>query len=347
MALAEAPAFWWQRPGAPAWSLWPISEIWGAASDWRMRRPPSYHADAPVLCIGNFIVGGAGKTPTAIRFARAAAERGMKPGFLSRGFGGRIRGPVEVDRRKHNADDVGDEALLLASHATTVVSVARPTGAHMLTSLGCEFIVMDDGFQNPGLAKDFSLLVVDAKRGIGNGFVMPSGPLRAPLLRQLSLAHGVLVIGDAPGGDRLIRAAARSARPLFLASIVPINADAWKNKKLFAYAAIADPEKFFDSLAACGAILKGRRAFGDHHRFSGEEEQELLAAADRENARLVTTSKDMARMTGVGGAVAQLATKSQVFEIDLEFEDARMPDLVIDATIANFEERRGRLPAGG
>jgi tetraacyldisaccharide 4'-kinase len=345
MALAEAPPFWWQGASAPALALWPLSVAWGAASDWRMRRPPSFHADAPVLCIGNFIAGGAGKTPAAIRFGRAVGERGMKPGFLSRGFGGRITGPVEVSGRKHNADDVGDEAVLLARHATTVVSVDRGAGARMLTALGCDFIVMDDGFQNPGLAKDFSLLVVDAKRGIGNGFVMPAGPLRAPLLRQLSLAHGVLVIGDAPGGDRLIRASARSARPLFLASIVPVDGEAWRGKKLFAYAAIADPEKFFDSLDACGAVLKGKRAFADHHPFSDEEAQELLEAAGREKARLVTTSKDMARMAGVGGIVADLAKKSRVFEIDLDFEDARMPDLVIDAAIANFEERRIRSPA--
>ncbi len=344
MALAEAPSFWWDRPGPQAWLFSPFAALWGAANAWRMRRPPAYFADAPVLCVGNFIAGGAGKTPTAIRLARAAAARGLTPGFLSRGYGGRVAGPTAVETGRHHAEDVGDEALLLAAQAPTVVSANRPAGAGLLCALGCNFIVMDDGFQNPDLAKDYSLMVVDAKRGIGNGFVMPAGPLRAPLLRQLSLAAGVLVIGDAPSGDRLIRAAARSARPLFLASIICLEAEKWQNKKLVAYAGIGDPEKFFETLAACGARIKATRGFADHHRFSAEEAEELLELAEREKARLATTSKDMARMTGATGVVAQLAKKSRVLEIDLTFEDPRVPDLIIEATLAGFDARRVRSP---
>jgi len=321
--------------------------VWGRGAAIRMGFRPSASVPVPVLCIGNFIAGGAGKTPTAIEIGKAALARGLKPGFLSRGHGGRIAHPAMVDLDKHHAHDVGDEPLLLAEVAPTVVSADRPKGAALLVEQGCDFVVMDDGFQNPTLAKDFSLLVVDAKRGLGNRFVMPSGPMRAPLGAQLAHAHALLVIGDAPGGDRLIRQMARRGKPVYLARIAPADPEGWKGRWFLAFAGIADPTKFFDSLREVGAEIFDPRGFGDHHFYTDEEARELLDKARLNNVSIVTTAKDMARMHGEKGDVGQLAEAAEVFEIGLAFDDPRTPGLLIDATIRNARERllKQRKPA--
>lgn len=341
MALDEAPPFWWQRPGPLAIALSPLSWIWGAGTVFRMEMQPSGSVSVPVVCVGNFIAGGAGKTPAAIAIGQAAKKRGFKPGFLSRGYGGQLTGTIVVDLAKHRATDVGDEPLLLASEQLTVVSADRPAGAEMLAAQGCDFIIMDDGFQNPSLVKDFCLVVVDAKRGIGNGFAMPAGPLRAPLSRQLLLADAVLIIGEAPGGDRVIRSAARQARPVFLGKTVPIGKSGWKGRRVLAFAGIADPSKLFDSLKACGADVVAECSFPDHHYYNDEEIEELLEKAAQTGATLVTTSKDMARLStaGSGEKALQLAEQAQVLRIRLDFEDRRTLDIVIDAAIRKASER--------
>lgn len=340
MALPEVPSFWWREPGIRALLLSPLSLLWGLVSAWRMELSPSAEVDAPVLCVGNFIAGGAGKTPTAIAICRAATRAGLKPGFLSRGYGGRIAGPVRVDLSHHSAHDVGDEPVLLAAEALTVVSADRPSGAARLVAEGCNFIIMDDGFQNPRLAKDYSVVVVDAKRGVGNGFTMPAGPLRAPLSRQLALADCVVVIGSAPGGDRVIREAARRARPVYLARTVPAGRKSWNGKSYLAFAGIADPSKLYASLAECGADVVETRSFSDHHFYTDEEAGDILADAFEKGLALVTTAKDMARLKDGGEMQLRLAEQSQVFAIDLEFEDPRTLSLILDATRAKAAARR-------
>lgn len=343
MAMDEAPPFWWTRPGPLAWALSPLALIWGQGAARRMELAPGASVRIPVLCIGNFIAGGAGKTPTAIEIARVARKRGLSPGFLSRGYGGRITGPAIVDLKKHHAMDVGDEPLLLAAEAMTVVSADRPAGAEFLAANGCDFLIMDDGFQNPSLEKDYALVVVDARRGIGNGFCMPAGPLRAPLGRQLAAADAVLIIGDAPGGDRVVRAAARRAKPIFGAAIRPVDGKKWRDRWFVAFAGIADPEKFFSSISDAGAELVDMRSFPDHHPFTEEEAAELLEKATLGKVELVTTSKDHARMAGAHGeALAKLADETVVFEIELGFDDPRSPDLIIDATLARAGARKLR-----
>jgi tetraacyldisaccharide 4'-kinase len=343
MAAGEAPPFWWKKPGVESGLLWPVAAAWGAVAGWRMSRPASAAAGAPVLCIGNFIIGGAGKTPTALAFAARAAARGLRPGFLSRGYGGALRGIHVVDPKRHSAREVGDEPLLLAASAPCVVCGGnRVAGAALLAAQGCDFVILDDGFQNPGLARDFSLVVVDSRRGIGNGQVFPAGPLRAPLVGQLVLADAVLVIGEALGADRVIRFAARSATPVHHAGIAAVNGAEFSGRKVVAYAGIADPEKFFATLAGCGAKVVARRSFADHHPFNEDEAEELLQAAAGEKARLVTTSKDFARLGGGGDAVRRLAKRSSVLRIDIAFEDEDLPDRIIDAAIASFEANRFR-----
>ncbi|MEZ5790850.1 MAG: tetraacyldisaccharide 4'-kinase [Nitratireductor sp.] len=339
MALEEAPPFWWRKAGLRALLLSPLAAVWGAAAARRMEQRPSMEVRAPVLCIGNFIVGGAGKTPTAIEFARAAIARGMTPGFLSRGYGGHVTSPTRVDLHHHRATDVGDEPLLLAREAITVVSPDRPAGAEMLLALGCDIIIMDDGFQNPRLRKDFSLVVTDARRGIGNGYTMPAGPLRVPLLRQLAKADAVLVIGEGPGAQMVIRKTARGGKPVYLARTVPARTGDWKGKWLIAFAGIADPAKFFDTLLSLGAELFDRKSYPDHHAYTGEEAEELLAKAAINKMDLVTTSKDHVRLKGMGKMQQELAEKALVLDIRLEFDDPRTVQLILDETLKRAEAR--------
>jgi tetraacyldisaccharide 4'-kinase len=345
MALEEAPPFWWKKPGPLAWLLSPFAGIWGWGAARRMVQPPRASVNVPVLCIGNFIAGGAGKTPTALAMAHAARKRGLTPGFLSRGHGGHLTVPTIVEPQHHHASATGDEPLLLAREALTVVSIDRPAGADLLASKGCDFIIMDDGFQNPNLHKDFSLVVVDAKRGIGNGWTIPSGPMRAPLRQQLALAGAVLVIGNAPGADRVIRETARRGKPFYLARTLVSDRKQWRGVLCIAYAGIADPSKFFDSLVSAGASLLSIRPFPDHHVYSEEEARDILDYAKATKAVPVTTAKDIVRMRGGKPAVAELAQRSRVLEISLAFEDPRTPDLVIDATLRNAETRYVRQKA--
>lgn len=342
MAAGEAPPFWWKKPGLESFLLWPAARAWGSVASWRMRRPAKSGAGVPVLCVGNFIVGGAGKTPTALALAGRAAARGLRPGFLSRGYGGAMRGVHVVDPGRHTAHETGDEPQLLARVAPTVICGGnRVAGAHLLVAQGCDFVIMDDGFQNPDLARDFSLVVVDSRRGVGNGAVFPAGPLRAPLVDQLVLADAVLVIGEAPGADRVIRFAARSATPVHHARIVAANGEDFHGRKVVAYAGIADPEKFFATLAECGASVLARHSFADHHFFSEEEAGELLRSAKEAKAMLVTTSKDFFRLHG-GDALRRLAKRSKVLAVSIDFEDASLPDRIIEATLAAFAQNRDR-----
>lgn len=346
MALDEAPPFWWKRPGPLSFLLFPIGLLWGRAAALRMSLPPDASVSVPVLCIGNFIAGGAGKTPTAIAFGKSAAARKIPFGFLSRGYGGLYKGPMLVDSKKHSSTDVGDEPLLLAMHGKTVISADRYAGASMLVAEGCELIIMDDGFQNPAMAKDFSLVVVDAKRGVGNGFSIPAGPMRAPLGAQLVHADAVLVIGDAKAGDQMIRQVARRGKLLHTARIVPKQVKDWKDKACLAYAGIADPEKLFISLENAGATVKVRRSFPDHHVYTDEEAADLIHEAQNRKLQLVTTSKDMVRLYGLGKPQEKLASKTAVLDVTMEFDDPRTTDLVLDATFAAAEARLLRERSG-
>ncbi len=335
-SMSDAPAFWWQRPGVAAWALSPLAYVYGKISTWCMLRKPKYRASVPVFCVGNPITGGAGKTPTALAVAKAARRLGRKPGFMSRGYGGHIKTPAMVDCDQHNAHDVGDEPLLLARKYPTVVSADRPKGAALLEAAGVDFIIMDDGFQNSGLAKDFSLMVVNSVRGIGTGYCVPAGPLRAFLGPQLSLAHAVLVIGPGSGAQSVVRQAARRAKPVYQATVVPQNKKSWKNKNVLAFAGIADPEKFYKSLSEAGAKIVQRRDFPDHHPLTDEDCRDLLEMANQNKLTLATTAKDAARLKGGGKYQSELLEKSQVLEIELQFENKRDLDLLVQIAISAF-----------
>jgi tetraacyldisaccharide 4'-kinase len=332
----SAPAFWWQsEPSGAALALLPVSRIWAMLAERRMLRPPSYRAPVPVVCVGNFVVGGAGKTPTAIALARLARARGLRPGLLASGYGGAARAPVLVDPTVNAADEVGDEALLLAAVAPTVVSRDRAAGARRLVEEKADIIIMDDGFQNPALALDLALVAVDAASGIGNGLTIPSGPMRLPLTPQMRRADALLIVGRGTAADPLIRAAARAGRPVLNAEIRPVRAKDWRQQPILAYAGIGHPEKFFAALRAAAAPVAKTLAFADHYKYGEVDAVKLLQIADHEKLRLVTTEKDLVRLNGKSGALGTLRERSEAFQVMLEFENPAAVGEMIDAAVAH------------
>ncbi|MFG1477498.1 tetraacyldisaccharide 4'-kinase [Xanthobacter sp. V4C-4] len=294
----RAPGFWWRPPGLASALLAPIGAMVGATTLHRMARRGE-QVPVPVICIGNPTVGGAGKTPTAIWCLDRLAAAGGRPFALLRGHGGAVTAPVLVDPLRHDADAVGDEALLLVGHAPTLVAGGdRAGGARRAVAEGASHIVMDDGFQNPSLAKDASLLVVDAAVGVGNGAVLPAGPLRAPLAPQVARADAVLLIGTGPAGEQVARVAEGLGRTVLRARLAPCPSAvaALRGRPLHAFAGIGRPEKFFSTLERNGLDLRARTVFPDHHRFALADLIALKRAAERAGATLVTTSKDMARL---------------------------------------------------
>lgn len=337
----KAPAFWWRpRPGAAALLLAPAAIVYGRIAAARMRRP-GLDPPLPVLCVGNFVAGGAGKTPTVIALAGLAREAGLSPAILTRGYGGRLAGPVLVEPAVHGAGDVGDEALLLARAAPTVVSRERPAAFPLLAGLGADIAIMDDGFQSPAVAKTFSLVVADGAVGIGNGLAMPAGPLRAPMAAQLPRADAVAVIGDGEGGWDVARRAARAGRPVLRARLAARDADGLRGARVFVVAGIGRPEKVHATLAEAGAVVVGRRDFPDHHPFTADEARGVLAEAATASARIVMTEKDAVRLDGApDGPLRELRAGAHVLGVDLVPDDpARWRDLVLGVRRSFVESR--------
>jgi tetraacyldisaccharide 4'-kinase len=323
------PAFWWRAAGIESRLLTPVAAVYGAIAGRRLMQP-GQRVRVPVICVGNPTLGGAGKTPTALAVARLLIAAGEKPVLLCRGYGGALAGPVEIDLPRHRASDVGDEALLLARAAPTIVARDRVKGAEMAVAAGAGVIVTDDGFQNPALAKDFSVLVVDARRGLGNGRVFPAGPLRAPLAAQMRRAHALLVVG-APIGELAIEAKARAGgTPVFRARLEPEEKflSELRGGRVLAFAGIGDPEKFFATLKNAGIAVAVTRSFPDHHRYTRRQAAELCREADRNNLMLVTTEKDAARLQGYE-ELARLHGRALALPVILVLEDqARFADLL-------------------
>ena len=324
------PAFWWYPESLVARMLVPAAAIYGGIVERRMAQA-GRSAGVPVICIGNLTVGGAGKTPTALAVAGLLRDVGKNPFVLSRGYGGTLEGPVRVDAAHHRAADVGDEPLLLARSVPAIIARDRVGGAETARAAGADVIVMDDGFQNPSLTKDLSIVVVDGRRGIGNGCVFPAGPLRAPLKPQLRRAHAVLVIGPIEGASEIITAAQARGLPVFHGNLEPDPAAlaVLQGRKVLAFAGIGDPEKFFVTLAASGVELAERKAFPDHHRYRKDEAAGLIARAETQGLTLVTTEKDAARMAGEPD-LAALAAAARTLPVTLKVaEDVAFRDLVL------------------
>lgn len=338
--VSEAPPFWWMKPDWRARLLWPLSLIYGRVAGARMESAKRAVMPVPVICVGNFTVGGAGKTPTAIALARAAKARGRKPGFLSRGYGGLLDVTTLVDPSHHHARAVGDEPLLLAREAMTVISRRRVEGAERLVAEGCDLIIMDDGFQSARLFFDVALLVVDSTRAIGNGYIVPAGPVRAPVEGQIRHATALLKVGDDNGADALIRRAARAGKGIYQASVAPLADSLVDDRPLFAWAGIADPEKFYRTLRAAGATVAKTRSFPDHHIFSEDEIAALLDDARAEDLQLVTTAKDFVRLETGQGRAGELAETTRALEVEMRFDDPAAPGLIVEQAVQSARARR-------
>jgi tetraacyldisaccharide 4'-kinase len=333
---SDAPPFWWDRPDWRSALLWPVSALYGVVAARRMETARRERVGVPVLCVGNPTVGGAGKTPLAIALARQASETGLTPGFLTRGHGGSLGKPHLVDPHHDSAKSTGDEPLLLARHAPTAVTPNRAAGARLLIGEGCDFLIMDDGFQSARIHFDYGLLVVDARRGLGNGHIIPGGPVRAPLVNQLRHAHAVIRMGEGDGADRLVRLAARAGRPIYDAVAKPRPGSGVEGRDFLAFAGIGDPAKFFDTVAEAGGRVVAARSFPDHHFYSDENLADLLAQADAAGVDLVTTAKDAVRIRQSSDVGAALLARLSIIEIDVEFDLPGVPMRIVSDTLAAF-----------
>ena len=323
------PELWWQ-PGRGA-LLSPLAAIYGAVA-WLRMQSRGRRAGVPVICLGNLTVGGAGKTPAALAVARLLLAAHERPFFLSRGYGGRLAGPLRVNPQVHSAADVGDEPLMLARLAPTIVARNRVDGARFARSTGASVIVMDDGFQNPSLAKDLSILVVDGLRGVGNGRIIPAGPLRAPLGTQIARAQALIVVGSQHGAAAVVDAARRHGVAVFHGRLEPDRnvIAALGRRRVLAFAGIGNPEKFFATLAEGGVAVADRLSFPDHHRYTAADAQAIIARAEAASLVPLTTEKDLARLAGVPH-LAALAAHATALPVRLLIEEAdTFRQLVLD-----------------
>ena len=262
-------------------ALTPAAFVYQAGYKARLALTRPSRAAIPVICIGNATLGGTGKTPFALLAAQLLKEEGVTPAFLTRGYGGAEAGPVPVDPDRHDADDVGDEALLLAREAMTIVSRNRPAGASLAAREGADVIIMDDGFQNPTLHKDFSILLIGAATETPGAGLFPAGPFREPLDEAKARAQITVAMGrDKNGAD-------------FCAWLEPV---APAPERVIAFAGIGRPEKFFKTLEEAGYELSQRLSFPDHHRYAPAELRFLAREAKREKARLICTEKDAVKL---------------------------------------------------
>ena len=316
------PGFWHRPASFASLLLSPLGALYGAVAARRLQRE-GFDAGIPVLCVGNYHVGGAGKTPMVLALTRMLRDLGETPVVLSRGYGGRLHGPVRVDPDRHAAADIGDEPLMMARTVPVVVARDRISGVALARSQGASVILMDDGFQNPAIAKDASLIVIDGDRGLGNGLVFPAGPLRAPLPPQLARTDTLIVIGDGAAAALVAAAVAAQGGPVLSAHLRADDASvaSLRGKRVLAFAGIGDPARFFRTLRASGIEVVRERAFADHHPYAQAEIEALIAEAKPDALTLVTTEKDLARLRS-GGRLASYAQEIVPFAVKLEFDDA-------------------------
>jgi tetraacyldisaccharide 4'-kinase len=315
------PAFWYRPPSWISRLLMPAGVLYGLIAGLRLQSK-GFDAGVPVFCVGNYHLGGAGKTPTVLALARVLRDLGETPVVLSRGYAGRLRGPIQVDPARHIAVDVGDEPLMLAGQVAVVVAQDRVAGIALARARSASVILMDDGFQNPAIAKDAALIVIDGDRGLGNGQVFPAGPLRAPLPPQLDRTDALIVIGAGTGARTAAAAIAARGRPV-LSAVLKADDEALESlvgKRVLAFAGIGDPARFFRTLRASGVEVVGERVFADHHPFSKSEIETLIAEAKRDALTLVTTEKDLVRLRG-GEGLPSWARDIVPFGVTLVFED--------------------------
>lgn len=294
----KEPSFWherdrYSRRAAPITRLLltPVSALYAWAGERRIRTTEAESVGAKVICIGNLTVGGSGKTPVVAAIRQALSEQGLRTASLSRGYKGKLEGPVKVDPSYHSAEAVGDEALMLACSGEAWIGKDRVAAAKAMTQDGVDIIIMDDGHQNPTLKKDLSIIIIDGGNPVGNGMVFPKGPLREPVERGLSRADAVIIMGEPAHDIPEVRA---FDGPVLKGQTVSNGPP--PHGPLVAFAGIGRPQKFFDTLTSEGAELVDAIPFPDHHSFSASDSEYLTRLAGERNARLITTEKDYVRL---------------------------------------------------
>lgn len=340
---------WWYGDGDDVRRriLGPLGRLYGWAAERRYYRRQPYRSRLPVICVGNFTAGGTGKTPLSIAIARMLIDRGERPVFLTRGYGGRTRGPAWVEDGPGAAKVYGDEPLLLAALAPTLVARDRRAGVITIEAdrRPHTVVIMDDGLQNPAIAKDLSIALVDGKRGIGNGEVIPAGPLRAPFEFQIGLADAI-VVRDPPADEdpESVYAVLRRGflGPVMIARVEASGDTSWVTQRpLLAFAGIANPRRFYRLLEKLGGKLADTISFPDHHPFTPGDAAKLLGAAQTVGAQLVTTEKDFARLKSDAGlAELAAATRTLAIEMRIAESDAVRIASLIDAAVKGTSRRQ-------
>jgi tetraacyldisaccharide 4'-kinase len=340
----------WRQPRAGEFMLLPhllapASWLYGLAGRLRHRTARPERPAVPVICIGNLTAGGTGKTPIAMALAERLIKAGETVHFLTRGYGGREHGPLHVDPARDKASDVGDEPLLLAAVAPTWVSTDRGEGAAAAARAGAGVIIMDDGLQNPTICKDFSILVVDAVTGLGNGRLIPAGPLRERAADALSRTGAIVKVGRGHAADGLIARGGNRAIPDFKAILRPSPAPELDGAPVLAFAGIGRPEKFYATLRELHADIVGAESFADHHMFSERDAQRLLIRARDLGAVPVTTEKDRVRLlhAPMGSHRARLRDEARTVTVRALIDDFdRLEALVRDAIAAARRSINGK-----
>ncbi|MCI0754337.1 tetraacyldisaccharide 4'-kinase [Teichococcus vastitatis] len=321
----RAPDFWSGGSGGIApLLLSPIASLYASATARRVARS-GWRAPVPVICCGNATAGGAGKTTVSLDIGQRLSNRGVATHFLTRGYGGKMKGPVRVDPVQHDSKDVGDEALLLAATRPTWVAADREAGGRTAVEAGAQAIVMDDGLQNPGLEKDLSLLVIDGSYGFGNGHIIPAGPLREPVAAAASRCRAAVLIGE---DDANALSLLPPGLPVLRARLKPgPEAELLQGQPVFAFCGIANPRKFFATLGEAGAVLAGRVAYADHYPFDEGDLEDLLAQAEALRAIPVTTRKDFVRIPSA------FRSRVTVLSVALEWDNSTQLEALLDPLV--------------
>ena len=317
------PNFWLKltlKTAIAVFLLYPFSILWISLNKLRMIYTTPTLSKIPVICVGNLTIGGNGKTPTSIKVQSLLRDEGYKPHILSKGYKGKLKGPHLVNSEKDSFIDVGDEALMMSFYGPTWIARDRRAGIKSIIAAGADVIILDDGFQNNSIKKDFSILVIETTVGFGNGYLIPAGPLREHIASGMNRADAIVTIGDdkAQAEFMLNNSFMKEIRTI-KGKLIPkkkyINL---KKKKVVAFAGIAHPKKFKITLNELGANIIKFKEFTNHKFFKLKYLEDLITCAKKHNALLITTEKDFMRIP------KKLRHNFQILKVELEFHNQKV-----------------------